>query len=244
MKHVIKTVKDWENTSRERTLNTFQLEAGDQHLYSGRLFGFSHGTNAYGFEQILHSGKILSSFNIREAQKASRKNPTGGDRKHDGQYTVYFRFVEKRMNRTDSGIPAAIVRSLGGVGSGSGYVLFVSLNKIVQSGTCFALAGDIDGLKGVNCFDRKLAQNPLKKPIDIGKIQFELGLQAAETGSRNNEIGFFNSVSINDVEIIMICNCEKNKRIPNYTHVTNFKKSDRTTWEVFLRNDSTLNFIP
>lgn len=246
---VIGKVKDWKDTTKRRKLNTFQLEESDRELYSNRLFGFSHGTGEYGFNKILQSGRIESSFNIREAQKAVNKNTTGGDRGHDGQYTVYFRFVEKRKIKTDRGIPAAIVRSLGGVGGGSGYVFFVSLNKIVQSGASFALAGGTDGLGGVNCFtNSKLEQargvyGKNFKPDILGKTQFELGLKAAEDNCRSNEIGFYNSVSLDNVEIIMIRN-QSNRNIPNYTYVADYsERNNRGKWKVYLRNDSTLNIV-
>lgn len=249
MIYVVKQVKDWKNTELERSLNTFQLVESDQDLYSRRLFGFSHGTNKDGFEKILQSGAIKSSFSIREAQKAGNRNLTGGDRGHDGQYTVYFRFVEKKRGSTDRGIPASIVRSLGGVGGGSGYVLFVTLNKIVQSEACFALAGGIDGQRGVNCFtDSKLkpAGTQCGKEIDpvyIGKRQFELGLEAAEANSRGNEIGFYDSISLQNVEIIMM-HSRTRRNIPNYTCVTSYiKKNDRIPWKVYLRNGSALNIV-
>lgn len=249
MKHVVKQVKDWKNTKRIRNLNTFRLEESDEVLYSRRLFGFSHGTNQDGFEKILQSGEIKSSFNIREAQKAANRNLTGGDRGHDGQYTVYFRFVEKKRGSTDRGIPTSIVRSLGGVGGGSGYVFFVTLNKIVQSGACFALAGGVDGQRGINCFtDSKLKlvgtqRGEKSDPVSIGKNQFELGLKAAEANSRGNEIGFYDNVSLENVEIIML-HSRTRRNIPNYAYVMRYiKKNDCIPWKVYLRNGSTLNIV-
>lgn len=249
MKYVVKKVKDWKYPNLKRNLNTFQLDASDQTLYSNRLFGFSHGTSKEGFEKIIESGNIRSSFSIREAQKAENKNLTGGDRGHDGQYTVYFRFVEKKRGSTDRGIPASIVRSLGGVGGGSGYVFFVTLNKIVQSGACFALAGGIDGQRGVNCFtDSKLEQAKIRYgrnngPVRLGETQFESGLKAAEANSRGNEIGFYDSISLQYVEIIMM-HSRTRRNIPNYTCVTSYiKKNDRIPWKVYLRNGSTLNIV-
>lgn len=246
MKYVVKRVKDWK-TSLQRKLNTFQLEESDQTHYANRLFGFSHGTGEGGFEKILQCGSIQSSFNIREGQKAVNRNTTGGDRGHDGQYTVYFRFVEKRRIKDDRGIPAAIIRSLGGVGGGSGYVFFVTLNKVVQSGACFALAGGSDGQRGVNCFtNSKLEQARGRygknfKPVILGKTQFEFGLKAAEDNIRCNEIGFYDSVSLDNVEIIMTRE-NKTRNIPNYTFVKTYSEaSSGQTWKVYLRNGSTLN---
>lgn len=246
MRYVIKRVRDWKNMRLKRDLNTFQLDESDQTLYSNRLFGFSHGTGKGGFEKILQGGSIKSSFNIRVAQRAVNRHLTGGDQGHDGQYTVYFRFVEKKNSGTDT-IPTAIVRSLGGVGGGSGYVFFVSLNKIVQSGACFALASGVDGMNGASCFtDKKLQQAGRAygknfDPVIFGRRQFELGLEAAEAESRGNEIGFYNSVSLDNVEIIMIRGLKK-RTIPNYSFVMNYKiRNDSTMWKVYLRNGSTLN---
>ncbi len=246
---VIEQVKDWKDTTKTRNLNTFQLDESDQTHYSNRLFGFSHGTGEGGFEKILRCGSIKSSFNIREAQRAVNRNTTGGDRGHDGQYTVYFRFVEKRRIKADRGIPAAIVRSLGGVGGGSGYVFFVTLNKIVQSGACFALAGGSDGQRGQNCFtDSRFEQDRGRygenfSPVILGKTQFELGLKAAEENCRGNEIGFYDSVSLENVEIIMTHE-NRERIIPNYTLIMEWLKTNNNTpWKVYQRNGSMLNIV-
>jgi|GEM_PF-7002139 len=274
MKHIIKRVSDREHTGHKKNLNTFQLDDSDLHRYSGRLFGFSHGTNAEGLRKILESKKIDSSFNIRRAQSASGQNTTGGDRGHDGQYTVYFRFVEKRSgDNPDTGIPKAVVRSLGGVGGGSGCVLFVSLEKVVRNGICFALAGGGDGIRGINCFtESKLAQSRISfyrnkqnylnmqrrigltsvpvhgdggdisdydgdfSPVYLGKTQFELGLSAAESRARSNEIGFFDSIPLENVEIIMIRG-RSLREISDYSETGTYSpRNSGSRWHIFLRN--------
>ncbi len=253
MKYVIKQVEDWKKSGSKKSLNTFQLDNNDYSEYSSKLFGFSHGTNCENLRKILDSGKINSSFNVRQAQIACGLNTTGGDRGHDGQYTVYFRFVEKEGSESDKDTPKAIIRSLGGVGGGSGCVLFVSLKKIVQSKICFALAGSSDGLKGSNSFTKEKlerAKESFEKrrssskedfdPVFYGKKQFEFGLNAAQMNARSNEIGFFDSVPLENIEIIMIRG-EGIETIPNYSLAGMFTKNRSCKWKVFLRNGSNLD---
>ena len=154
MRHISTQVPNWQtgkNVPKTITLHSFQFENTDVDEYSPSLYGFSHGTSATGLRSIIGARSINCSFNIRVQQMREEKPTTGGDRGHAGQHTVYFRYVVKRERRTTS-IPSAIVGSLGGVGGGAGYVLFVSLEKAFQSGLRFALAGGSDGIGGQNCF--------------------------------------------------------------------------------------------
>jgi len=70
-----------------------------------------------------------------------------------------------------------------------------------------------------------------------------LGLSAAEANARGNEIGFFNEVSLENVEVIMIGGKDF-ETIHNYSLAGTFPKDGtRSKWRFFLRNGSALNLF-
>lgn len=79
-----------------KTMYAVRLENTDVRAYNNELYGFSHRTNSTSLRNILQSGQIFSSYNLREQQRTEERHLTGGDRGHDGQHAVYFRFVEKK----------------------------------------------------------------------------------------------------------------------------------------------------
>lgn len=210
------------------TIHSFELDNVDYNKYTGQLRGFTHSTNTFGFGQIIASQTLMSSYLIRANQRIQGTHQTGGDRGHDGQYTVYFRFVEHKHNVN---LLSAILNSRGSVGSSGSAIFFFPFTQAVQHRKCFSLAGGIDGLHGTNCFKSDDAM--------IADKKFWCGLDAAISNSRTNEIGFYGTVPINYIEVILF-RSKVERNVVGFTWQGLYKDE----WSVYTNNNLPRSPLP
>lgn len=208
---------------------SFYLDSGEEAYYKNKLWGFAHGTFKDNLQSIVNSGRLLCSFDRRVAQTDAGKNPTGKDRTHDGQYTVYFRYVVMKQKGQ---ILSDILSSLGSVGATGGLVFFFPLSQAVKIQKPFTLAGSIDGKNGENVItqerlDHAINRGSIRLTADdervirgarsdqresvrkaqmyqhYGRRCFDNGYDGASHRIKSSEIGFDKEVLLNDIQIIL-----------------------------------------